>query len=80
MRPLDKKFVTEPDSKPSYAWVEAALRANDPNAFLMGLSDIEFAVLLAELEAKRLPAVAPRAPGRQRRNGRLKENPNERLI
>ena len=80
MKPPDKTSVTEPDSKTNHPWVEAAICAKDPNAFLMGLSDIEFAVLLAELEAKRLPAVAPRAPGRQRRNGRLKENPNERLI
>jgi len=80
MKPPDKKFVTEPDSKPSYPWVEAALRAKDPNAFLTGLSDIEFAVLLAELEARRLREVVTRAPGRQRRHGRLKGNPSERSV
>jgi hypothetical protein len=44
----------------------------------MGLSDIEFAVLLAELEARRLPVGATHAPGRQRRNRSLKRNPSER--
>ena len=78
MKKPHKKFVTEPDSKPSYPWIEAALRAKDPTAFLMGLSDIEFAVLLAELEAKRLPVGVTHAPGRQRRHGRLKRNPSER--
>ena len=80
MKPPDKKFVTEPDSKPSYPWVEAALRTNDPTAFLMGLSDIEFAVLLAELEARRLQEVVTRAPGRQHRNRSLKGNPSERPV
>jgi hypothetical protein len=46
----------------------------------MGLSEIEFAVLLAELEAKRLPVGVTHAPGRQRRNGRLKGNPSERPV
>ena len=80
MKQPDKKSVTEPDRKTSHPWVEAALRAKDPNAFLMGLSDIEFAVLLAELEAKRLPVGVTHAPGRQRRNGRLKGNPSERSV
>ena len=80
MKPLEKKSVTEPDSKPSYPWVEAALRAEDLNAFLMGLSETEFAVLLAELEARRLPVVVTRAPGRQRRNSSLKGNQGERPV
>jgi hypothetical protein len=78
MKQPGKKSVTESDSKPSYPWVEAAIRAKDPNAFLMGLSEIEFAVLLAELEAKRLPVGVTHAPGRQRRNQSLKGNPSER--
>jgi hypothetical protein len=80
MKQPEKTSVTELDNKTSYPWVEAALCAEDLNAFLMGLSETEFAVLLAELEARRLPVVVTHAPGRQRRNGGLKRNQGPRPI
>ena len=73
-RPREPR-LTELEARPISPWLEAALRAKDPNAFLMGLGETEFAVLLAELDARRLPGVATRTPGHQRRNGREKRNP-----
>ena len=63
--------VIDREARPGYPWVEAARRAKDPNAFLMGLGETEFAVLLAELDARRLPMVTTGAPGRNRWNARL---------
>ena len=45
--------LPEPKARPSSSWLEAALCAKDPNAFLMGLDETEFAALLAELDAIR---------------------------
>jgi len=70
--------LTEPEARPVYPWIEAARRAKDPNAFLMGLGETEFAVLLAELDAMRLPVIATSMPGRQRRNGRRQRNSSQR--
>ena len=70
--------LTEPEARPVYPWIEAARRAKDPNAFLMGLGETEFAVLLAELDAMRLPVSATGAPGCHRRSGRLKRNSRQR--
>ena len=61
--------MTEPEARPVSPWLEAALRAKDPNAFLMSLGEIEFTVRLAELDARRLLASTTRAPGRPRRDG-----------
>ena len=49
-RPCEQQ-ITEPEARPYYPWVDVALRAKDPNAFLMGLGETEFAALLAELRA-----------------------------
>jgi len=76
-RPHEKP-LTEPEVRPVYPWVEAARRAKDPNAFLMGLGETEFAVLLAELDAMCLPVIATGMPGRQRRNGRRQRNSSQR--
>ena len=73
-----KQPVTDWEARPVYPWVEAARRAKDPNAFLMGLGETEFAVLLAELDAMRLPVIATGMPGRQRRNGRRQRNSSQR--
>jgi hypothetical protein len=73
-RPLEPRLI-EPEAGPALPWIEAALRAKDPNAFLMSLGETEFAVLLAELDARRLPGVTTRTPGCQCRNGRGKRNP-----
>jgi hypothetical protein len=64
--------LTEPPTGLVFPWREAAQRAKDPTTFLMGLGETEFAVLLAELEARRLAAMATRAPGRPGWKGRLK--------
>ncbi len=76
-RPREPR-LTEPEACPVSPWLEAALRAKDPNAFLMGLGETEFAVLLAELDARRLAVIATRTPGHQRRNGRGKRNQSPR--
>ena len=44
---------TEPDVDARSPWLDAAIRATDPIAYLMSLSATEFAVLLAELDARR---------------------------
>lgn len=75
-----KSRMTEPEDRPVSPWIEAALRAKDPNAFLMGLGETEFAVLLAELDAWCPPASAGLAPGRQRRNGRVKRSQSRRPL
>jgi len=53
-----EQSVTNREARPVYPWVEAALRAEDTNAFLLGLGKTEFAVLLAELDAMRLSVSA----------------------
>ena len=73
-------LMTKPEAGPVSPWIEAAIRAKDPNAFLMSLGETEFAVLLAELDARCLAVVATRTPGRQRRNRRLKRNQNPRPV
>ena len=55
--------LTEPEAQPAYPWVEATLCTKDHTAFLMGLGEIVFAVLLAELDARRLAVIATCAPG-----------------
>ena len=74
MNRLCEPHLTEPEAGPVSPWLEASLRAKDPNAFLMSLGETEFAVLLAELDARRLSATATRKSGHQRRKGRLKRN------
>ena len=76
-RPREPR-MTEPEARPVSPWVEAALRAKDPNAFLMGLGETEFAVLLAELDTMRLAAITTRAPGRHRRSLRQERNRSQR--
>ena len=49
-RPCEQP-ITELEASPRYPWVDAAIRAKDPNAFLLGLGEIEFAALLVELKA-----------------------------
>jgi GGDEF domain-containing protein len=68
--------MTDPEARPVSPWLEAAIRAKDPNAFLMGLGETEFAVLLAELDAMRLAVIATRAPGRHRRNVKQERHPS----
>ena len=67
-------LMTKPEAGPVSPWIEAAIRAKDPNAFLMSLGETEFAVLLAELDARRLPMSTLNVPGRTRR----KRNPSQR--
>jgi hypothetical protein len=43
--------VPEREARSGYPWVYAAIQAKDPNAFLMGLGQTDFAALLAEFEA-----------------------------
>ncbi len=54
--------LPEPKDRPASSWLEAALRAKDPNAFLMGLDETEFAALLAELDAIRPPVIVTDMP------------------
>ena len=61
-RPREPR-MTGPEAGPVSSWLGAALRAKDPNAFLMGLGETEFAVLLAELDARRLPISTLNVPG-----------------
>ena len=60
---------TEPEADARSSWLEAAVRAKDPNAFLMSLGETEFAVLLAKLNARRRAGIATGAPARQRQSG-----------
>jgi len=60
---------TELEADSRSPWLAAAVRAKDPNAFLMSLGETELAVLLAELDARRRAGSATGAPGRPRRSG-----------
>ncbi len=73
-RPREPR-MTELEARPVYPWLEAALRAKDPNAFLMGLGETEFAVLLAELDARRSPMSTLNVPGRTRRKQNRSQRP-----
>ena len=68
-------LLSESETRPVSPWLEAALRAKDPTAFRMGLGETEFAVLLAEREARRLPMSTLNVPGRTRRQRNQSRRP-----